>query len=163
MLSFRLFGKPLSESVLTGPILFVKSGTKHNNLYLRKCVSKCRLQSLCAKLINDDVIKWKLYSRYWPFMRGINWSPGDSPHKGQWREALMLFGLCLNKRLRKQTKRRWLETPSRSLQCLSNVTVSNAHSAITGGRPKWLTKYQMPMFHIKLNSIWLFYATWEWI
>ena len=38
---------------------------------------------------HDDVIKWKHFLRYWPFVRGIHRSPVDSPHKGQWRGALM--------------------------------------------------------------------------
>ena len=39
-----------------------------------------------------------------------------SPHKGQWREALMFsFDRHLNKRLNKQSRRWWFETPSRSL------------------------------------------------
>ena len=38
---------------------------------------------------HDDVIKWKHFPRYWPFVRGIHWSPVNSPHKGQWRGALM--------------------------------------------------------------------------
>ena len=39
--------------------------------------------------IHDDAIKWKHFPRYWPFVRGIHRSPVDSPHKGQWRGALM--------------------------------------------------------------------------
>ena len=39
--------------------------------------------------IHDDVIKWKQFPRYWPFERGIHRSPVNSPHKGQWRGALM--------------------------------------------------------------------------
>ena len=38
----------------------------------------------------DDVIKWKHFPRYWPFVRGIYRSPVNSPHKGQWRGDLML-------------------------------------------------------------------------
>ena len=38
---------------------------------------------------HDDVIKWKRFPCYWPFVRGIHWSPVNSPHKGQWRGALM--------------------------------------------------------------------------
>ena len=38
---------------------------------------------------HDDVIKWKNFPRNWPFMRGIHWSPVNSPHKDQWRGALM--------------------------------------------------------------------------
>ena len=32
--------------------------------------------------INCDVIKWKHFPRYWPFVRGIHRSPVNSPHKG---------------------------------------------------------------------------------
>ena len=32
---------------------------------------------------HDDVIKWKYFPRYWPFLRGIHRSPVNSPHKGQ--------------------------------------------------------------------------------
>ena len=38
---------------------------------------------------HDYVIEWKHFPRYWPFVRGIHPSPVNSPHKGQWREALM--------------------------------------------------------------------------
>ena len=43
---------------------------------------------------HDDVIKWKQFPRYWPFVRGIHRSPVNSPHKGQWRGALMLCLIC---------------------------------------------------------------------
>ena len=39
---------------------------------------------------DHDVIKWKHFLRYWPFVRGIERSPVNSPHKGQWRGALIL-------------------------------------------------------------------------
>ena len=39
--------------------------------------------------IHDDVIKWKHLPRNWPFVRGIHRSPVNSPHKDQWRGALM--------------------------------------------------------------------------
>ena len=39
--------------------------------------------------VHDDVIKWKHFPRNWPFVRGIHRSPVNSPHKGQWRGALM--------------------------------------------------------------------------
>ena len=38
---------------------------------------------------HDGVIKWKHFPRYWPFVRGIHRSPVNSPHKGQWRGALV--------------------------------------------------------------------------
>ena len=46
---------------------------------------------------HDDVIKWKPfphYHDYWPFVRGIYRSPVNSPHKGQWRGALMFSLIC---------------------------------------------------------------------
>ena len=43
---------------------------------------------------HDDVIKWKYFQRYWPFLLGIHRSPVNSPHKGQWRGALMLSLIC---------------------------------------------------------------------
>ena len=44
---------------------------------------------------HDDVIKWKQFPRYWPFVRGIHRSPVNSPHKGQWRGALMFSLICV--------------------------------------------------------------------
>ena len=43
---------------------------------------------------NDDVIKWKYFPRYWPFVRGIHRSPMKSPNKGLWRGALMFPLIC---------------------------------------------------------------------
>ena len=34
------------------------------------------------------------FSRYWLFVRGIHRSPVNSPHKGQWRGALMFSLIC---------------------------------------------------------------------
>ena len=42
----------------------------------------------------DDVIKWKHFPRYWPFVRGIHRSPMNSPHKDQWGGALMFSLTC---------------------------------------------------------------------
>ena len=43
---------------------------------------------------HDDVIKWKHFPRSWPFVRGIHRSPVNSPHKGQWRGALIFILIC---------------------------------------------------------------------
>ena len=45
-------------------------------------------------LSHDDVIKWKHFPRYWPFVRGIHRSPVNSPHKCRWRGALMFSLIC---------------------------------------------------------------------
>ena len=46
-------------------------------------------------MYHDDVIKWKHFPRYWPFVRGIHRSPVNSPHKRQWRGALMFSLICV--------------------------------------------------------------------
>ena len=46
-------------------------------------------------VFHDDVIKWKHFSHYWPFERGIPRSPLNSPHKGQWRGALTFSLICV--------------------------------------------------------------------
>ena len=43
---------------------------------------------------HDDIIKWKRFPRYWPFVRGIHRSPVNSPHKDQWHGALMFYLIC---------------------------------------------------------------------
>ena len=47
-------------------------------------------------VFHDDIIKWKYFPRYWPFVRGqrIHRTPVNSHHKGQWRGALIFFLIC---------------------------------------------------------------------
>ena len=45
-------------------------------------------------LWHDEVIKWKHFPCYWPFVRGIHRSPVASPCKGQWSRALMFSFTC---------------------------------------------------------------------
>ena len=46
-------------------------------------------------VFHDDVIKWIHFPRYWTFVWGIHRSPVNSPHKGQWRRALMYSFICV--------------------------------------------------------------------
>ena len=48
-----------------------------------------------SSCVHDDVIKWEHFPCYWPFVRGIHRSPVNSPHKGQWRGALMFSLICV--------------------------------------------------------------------
>ena len=57
--------------------------------------AKLLWSSPCCSQLHDDVIKWKHFPRYWPFVRGIHRSPVNSPHKGQWRGALMFSLICV--------------------------------------------------------------------
>ena len=46
--------------------------------------------SQCRGWITSNIPTYLYYfPRCWPFVRGIHWSPVDSPNKGQWRRALM--------------------------------------------------------------------------
>ena len=53
------------------------------------------LQCHEKKQLLDDVMKWKHFPRYWPFVRGIHRSAVNSPHKGQWRGALVFSLICV--------------------------------------------------------------------
>ena len=55
----------------------------------------CHRLSYAFKIVyHDDVIKWKLFPRNWPFVREIHRTPVDSHHKCQWHTALMFPLVC---------------------------------------------------------------------
>ena len=64
---------------------------------------------------HDDVTNENIkhFPRYWPFVREIHRSPMNSPHKGQWRGALMFSLICVwingwvNNRESGDLKRQW--------------------------------------------------------
>ena len=77
-----------------------------------------RFRYKCTKIpfVFDGVIKWKHFSRYCPFVRGIHRSPVDSPQQRLLtRRFNVFFDLRQKKRLSKQSRRRCFETPWRSL------------------------------------------------
>ena len=95
---------------------------------LRTAVPFCKDNSLVT---HDGVIKWKHFPCYWPFVREIQRSPVNCPHKGQWREALMFpLTRALNKRLSKSWWGWWFKTPSRSLWHHCNAMDSHCKSSI---------------------------------
>ena len=52
----------------------------------------------CAEnWVPNDVIKWKHFPRYWPFVRWIHWWPVDYPHKVHIPGALMFSIICAGK------------------------------------------------------------------
>ena len=80
--TITISGKAIYRLVNRGP-----------NSDVGKCivtVYMCVFVHLCSPIGHDDVIKWKHFLRKWPFVRGIHRSPASSPHKGQWRGALMV-------------------------------------------------------------------------
>ena len=70
------------------------------NIYLPPVISK-----------HDDVIKWKHFPRYWPFVRGIHRPPCEFPtQRPVTRSFDVFFDLHPNKRLSKQWWGWWFET-----------------------------------------------------
>ena len=63
-----------------------------------------------------DVIKWKHFPCYWPFVRGNSPVTGEFPSQRPVTRIFdVFFDPLLNKRLSKQSWGWWFETPSRSL------------------------------------------------
>ena len=70
----------------------------------------------------DDVIKWKHFPRYWPFVWGIHRSPVNSLHnRPVTRSFDIFFDLRLNKRLSKQSWGWWFETLPCPFWCHCNA------------------------------------------
>ena len=74
--------------------------------------------ALAAQLLpHDDIIKWKHFPHYWPFVRGIHRSPVNSPQRPVMRSFDVFFDLHLNKRLSKWSWDWWFETLSCPRHC----------------------------------------------
>ena len=68
-----------------------------------------------SSTFQDDVIKWKHFPRYWPFVGNSRLTGEFASQRPVTRSFDVFFDLRLNKRLSKQSWRRSFETPSRSL------------------------------------------------
>ena len=93
-----------------------------------------------------EVIKWKYFPRYGPFVRGIHRSPVNSPHKGHWRGALMFSLICaLNKRLSKQSWGWSFETPSSSVMVITrpcpNLNVGTSVAKADFQKSHWTVEF----------------------
>ena len=77
---------PTHQTHVINTLLLCQNVCWRNN-YVFTTLSVCRA-------VHDGVIKWKHFPRYWPFVRRIHRSPVNSPHKGQWRGALMFSLIC---------------------------------------------------------------------
>ena len=65
-------------------VLFTKRGVSQNALY----------SGWCSLSTGRSSWSWwchQMETCYWPFVRGIHWSPMNSPHNGRWRRALMFY------------------------------------------------------------------------
>ena len=72
-----------------------KGMTEHLHWLTRSGSNQFKISVFDNGHFHDDVIKWKHFPLYWPFVRGIHRSTVNSPHKGQWRGALMFSLTCV--------------------------------------------------------------------
>ena len=77
---------------ITDSVISLEDGNEYN-IMGRAIVVSIPLVYVKVSL-RDDVIKWKYFLRYWPFVRGIHRWSVNSPHKGQWRGTLMFSLIC---------------------------------------------------------------------
>ena len=127
--------------------------------------------------LHDDVIKWKHFPRYWPFVRGIHRSPvitghrwftGELPaQRSVTRSFDVFFDLCLTKRLSKQWRGWWFVTSSCPLwrHCNGNGDCSYilngldfTISYLIGGARVWISN--VPLVPVCLR--WTFYYFRRW-
>ena len=62
--------------------------------YINNTLMMFDIYMLINQFNHDDVMKWKQFPRYLPFVRGIHWSSVNSFYKGQWRGVLMFSLIC---------------------------------------------------------------------
>ena len=90
----RLHCAHYDVTVMSYVAIFHRRGFWSFWLYNNPTLKKYPREIWVNEPYHDDVIKWKHFPRYWPFVRGIHRSPVNSPHKGQWRGALMFTLIC---------------------------------------------------------------------
>ena len=91
IISKVLISKSFSELIFWAILMKLLSGECHRTL----------IKSTLAWLAVDveQMPPWwrhemEPFPRHWPFVRGIHRAPVNSPHKGQWREALIFSLIC---------------------------------------------------------------------
>ena len=92
----RLGDKPLSEPMFAcSPMhICVSRSQCVNGWYGQRGTGKKESGVHITGGNHDDVIKWKHFPHYYPFVRGSHQSLGDFPHKGQWHRMLMFYLIC---------------------------------------------------------------------
>ena len=127
-------GKVISGYAVSSSTIHLSVNRVKNVTLATTAQSQCRYS--IRSIFDDDVITCKHFARYWPFVRGIHRSPvkllalcegnpsvtGEFPSQRPMTRSFDLFSdLHLNKQLGEQSRRRWFETPLRSLWRHCNV------------------------------------------
>ena len=120
ILSRDVFLLTYHQVSLIGPVIQLRT-----YLFVLFCSFTCVLN-----LSPDDVIKWKHFPHCWPFCAGKSPVTAEFPSKCPVTRSFdFFFNLRLDKRLSKQSIRRWFETPSRSLWRRCNAYSSSSFTS----------------------------------
>ena len=92
--TFLVTSAPFRRSRIWAHKLFAKWSSADNTIKTTVDIQRAFDQMAAC---HDDVIKWKYFPRYWPFVREIHRSPVNFPHNGQWHGALMFTLICARK------------------------------------------------------------------
>ena len=129
--------------------LITLSGTKNEMKYSHGIDVMC----IIKKLSHDDIIEWKHFPRYWPFVGGTSPVPAEFPAQ---RPVMLsfdvFFDLRLNKRLNKQSWGWWFETLSRPLwrQCNAvSASIPIFHAVIMGMSENYMYNFH----HIRVDRL----------
>ena len=138
------------------------------NTHLDRWLSCILKNKPATRWPQDDVIKLEHFPRYWTFVWGIHRSPVNSPHKGQWRGALMFSLICawtngwVNHRDAGDLKHHRAHYDVTAMPHLSNLAGNPAHSQVgrysllsTWHRWHWLKMLGMP------NTLFLHSCVWR--
>ena len=91
----RTGNRPLRKPLMTQFFYWRHRALLHHNHLKTYILELLKIVTFSDVFVpHDDVIKWKHFPRYCPFVRGIHWWPVNFPHKGQWRGALMYSFIC---------------------------------------------------------------------
>ena len=105
------------EEVNTGSGDDLQASSHYPNQFWPRCLMTWGPTGLHWINTHDDVIEWNHFPRYWPFVRGREFTgPRWIPHtKASDAELWWFLWSRLNKRLSKQSWGWWFETPSSPL------------------------------------------------
>ena len=120
--------------------------------YSSICPLVCACVCVTIHSFHDDVIKWKHFPCYWPFVPG----PVNSPHKGQWCGAFMFSLICtLNKRSSEQSWGWWFETPSCPLwhHCNATTESESAYHIFTSYQLMFSLLQERKKIHLVVKKI----------
>ena len=129
--------------------LWVQSQIWRLTLWLLCCMQHCVIPEFMTGGFYDDVIKWKYFPRFCPFVRGIPRSPENSPHKGQWNGALMFSLFCawidtwINNGEAGDSRRHWYVIVMPPVDFIHGNAFCTALLALCEGNPmvnNWFTK-----------------------